>query len=355
MIYTKELLKNEVVPGYAFDCYFGRRKVGILDIETTGLSPDRTRVILGGLITIEPGRDTVLAEEFFCEYNNDRDEKELLEVYMAAIRNVDVVVTYNGEHFDIPFLRTRCKKLGVEFEEGLPYNLDLYRVLKKYSEIKKVLPNMKQKTVESYFGLWKTRTDMITGKDSVDLYYAFLAHKPGEGREAVKSTIILHNSDDCAQLHRLLPILAKADIHRAAAGLGFPAGERLCISGISVEKSTLRIAGRQRREPIDYRAFAGPSEPLDVRFDAKRREFTVEVPLTRAGGKGVTGADGVAVPELLLADAVALGVDISSIEVLPGIEKGYIIVKKGGEINYSAVNAFARLILEKLEGQLWSK
>ncbi|MBR6014560.1 MAG: ribonuclease H-like domain-containing protein, partial [Firmicutes bacterium] len=178
MIHTQETLKNEVVPGYAFDCYFGGRKVGILDIETTGLSPERSRVILGGLITIEPGvaneadaanaPDTILAEEFFCEYNNDRDEKELLEAYMAAIRNVDVVVTYNGEHFDIPFLRARCKKLGVEFEEGLPYNLDLYRVLKKYSEIKKALPNMKQKTVESYFGLWKTRTDMISGKDSVD-------------------------------------------------------------------------------------------------------------------------------------------------------------------------------------------
>ncbi len=350
MIHTRDIKKNEVIPGHAFDSYFGGRKVGILDIETTGLSPSTARVILGGLITVEPESDTVLAEEFFCEYNNDKDEKELLNAYIEAIKNVDVVVTYNGQHFDIPFLKERCARLGVDCGEGMPYNLDLYRVLNKYSDLRKLLPNLKQKTVESYFGLWETRTDTISGADSVDLYYAYLSHKDGEGKEALKATIILHNSDDCAQLYRLLPILGKVDMHKAMNGLGFPVGKRLEISEISIDKTKLTVIGKQNKDPIEYSAYERPGVLTEMHFGKKTHRFCIDVPLVRAGGKD----EDAEIPPLLLADAEKLCVNTSSIEDLPGIEKGFIIIKKGGEINYSATNAFIRLLLEKIELRLWN-
>ncbi len=350
MIYSKEERKNDVNFGHAFESYFGGLKVGILDIETTGLSPSTARIVLGGLITIKPDCDTVLAEEFFCEYNNDKDERELLEAYMAAIRNVDIVVTYNGHHFDMPFLKERCARLGMEYDEGLPYDLDLYRVLNKYSDLRKLLPNLKQKTVESYFGLWETRTDMISGADSVDLYYAYLSHKGGEGREAIKATIILHNSDDCAQLHRLIPILGKVDMHKAMHGLGFPVGKRLEINEISIGKTRLTITGRQKKEAIEYSAYERPGVLTEMHFTKETRRFCIDVPLIQAGGKSEDSD----IPPLLLADAEKLCVNTSSIEDLPGIEKGFIIIKKGGEINYSATNAFIRLLLEKIELRLWN-
>ena len=66
MKHTKVIEKNELKPGFVFERYFGGRKIGILDIETTGLSASTARVILGGLITIEPGSDTMTKEEFFA-------------------------------------------------------------------------------------------------------------------------------------------------------------------------------------------------------------------------------------------------------------------------------------------------
>jgi uncharacterized protein YprB with RNaseH-like and TPR domain len=350
MKHTKVIEKNELKPGFVFERYFGGRKIGILDIETTGLSASTARVILGGLITIEPGSDTMTKEEFFCEFNNDADEEKLLEGYMKAVRKTDVVVTYNGAHFDMPFLKERCARLGVEYEEGLPYNLDIYRILNKFSDFRRLLPNLKQKTVESYMGLWETRTDMISGADSVELYYEYLTRKEGAEKEALKSTIILHNSDDCAQLYRLLPILGKVDMHKAMFHLGFPVGRRLEIGEISVDKTKLSIMGKQNIEPIEYSAFERPGFPMEMHFGKETRRFIVDVPLVSAGGRDESAE----IPPLLLADSVALCVNTSSIEDLPGIEKGFIIIKKGSDVNYITTNAFIRLVLEKIESRLWN-
>ena len=79
---------------------------------------------------------------------------------------------------------------------SMPYNLDLYLVLNGHSPIKKFVPNLKQKTVENYMGLWQSRTDEISGAESVELYNTY----EKTGREDLESKILLHNSDDVIQL-----------------------------------------------------------------------------------------------------------------------------------------------------------
>lgn len=54
-----------------------------------------------------------------------------------------------------------------------PYNLDLYLCLNGHSEIRNLLPSLKQKSVEAYMGLAPGRGDEIDGKESIALYRRF--------------------------------------------------------------------------------------------------------------------------------------------------------------------------------------
>ena len=46
-------------------------------------------------------------------------------------------------------------------------------MLNGHSPIKRFVPNLKQKTVENYMGLWQSRDDEISGAESVELYNVY--------------------------------------------------------------------------------------------------------------------------------------------------------------------------------------
>ena len=143
--------------------YFSDMRTGSLDIETTGLDPSRNKFILGGIYDGQSNKlHQVLAE-------NRKEESDALAEYMDVLADLDVVITYNGRHFDIPFIDTRLKKHSMTSTLSCSYlyDLDLYQVLRGYSPIRRFVPNLKQKTVEDYMGLWETRTDEISGAESV--------------------------------------------------------------------------------------------------------------------------------------------------------------------------------------------
>ena len=176
-IYTSPLL----------DFYFEDLKMGSLDIETTGLDPVRTKFILGGLYDFAAGEFL----QFFAESTDE--EAEVLQAYMDRMSQLDVVVTYNGKHFDIPFVETRYRRLfGREYDGYMPFNFDLYLLLNGHSPLRQFVPNLRQKTVESYMGLWDGRTDEISGADSVEMYYEYVRTRDPE----LERQILLHNSDD---------------------------------------------------------------------------------------------------------------------------------------------------------------
>ncbi|HEX2057771.1 MAG TPA: ribonuclease H-like domain-containing protein [Actinomycetota bacterium] len=76
-----------------------------LDIETTGLDPQASRVLAVALSS--SGVDTVLTDE---------DEARLLGLTEQAVRDLPegvTLVTWNGEAFDLPFLRARFDLLSI--------------------------------------------------------------------------------------------------------------------------------------------------------------------------------------------------------------------------------------------------
>lgn len=156
----------------------------ILDIETTGLSPTYTEVILVGIIYHK--EDQWHLTQLYCDHRSE--EKELLLALKTYIDD-HMMITYNGHAFDIPYLNKRFKAHDIDYSIDLHKNFDLYRVIRA-SKKALGLDNYKLKSIEEYLGIY--REDQISGKESVDLYNQYEL----EASLDLRDKILLHNSDD---------------------------------------------------------------------------------------------------------------------------------------------------------------
>ncbi len=82
-------------------------KIVVLDIETTSLEGDAGTLVGAGLIA-DSGRIEYL------EAKKTSEEKSLLTKLAKRLENYDVLLTWNGRSFDIPFLTTRFMKHGLD-------------------------------------------------------------------------------------------------------------------------------------------------------------------------------------------------------------------------------------------------
>lgn len=345
MEYIIDQITEKLYTSRAFRLYFGEMKLAAADIETTGLNPKTSRFVLGGLLTPceNASRDSsssgiLKAEQFFAETLSE--EQETLTAYLSALRKMDVLLTYNGQRFDLPFLKARAGGKAGE----LPFNLDLYLLVKKYSPIRKFLPNLKQKSVENFLGLWSGRQDEISGAESVDLYYRYLAEKD----PAVKEKILLHNHDDVIQLYRLLAILEKVDLHQAMHDYGFPIRPPaenlpgLVIEKIRFSENQLSVSGKQTGKALSYRGFEWAGMPCFLCLERGNRTFQVSIPLIRQAG-------------LVLADLKALGMDLSLFQKYPACQEGFLILQEQKTIHYLETNHFIKIFLERMLHQWITK
>jgi uncharacterized protein YprB with RNaseH-like and TPR domain len=82
-------------------------KIVILDIETTSLGADAGVLVGAGLMSVVgPGE--------YLEARRTSEEKSLLSKLVKRLESYDVLVTWNGRSFDIPFLTTRLMKHGLD-------------------------------------------------------------------------------------------------------------------------------------------------------------------------------------------------------------------------------------------------
>ena len=335
MEHIKVSSKHKEYTSVFWQQYFKNRSVGVLDIETTGLSRERCHFILGGLY--DPQESTL--HQIFADHIEE--EAEALAAFMELTERFDVVVTYNGRHFDLPFLAERIHRTGRGRREGatvLPYSgydLDLYQVVNGHSPIRRLLPNLRQKTVESYMGLWTDRSDEISGAESVELYMHYMQTKDPEARRQ----ILLHNSDDVLQLTRLIPVIEKSDFHRAMHRMGFPAGSpelRWQVRQIRFQKDRIGVEGTQGGRRISYRGYQLGEFPMHTLFDAKAGSFQMEIPIVRQGG--------IAAVDLRIA-----GIDEKKFEKYPGFGSGFLVVEDRDGVKYREVNLMVQEIIALFE------
>ncbi len=325
---TNERYPEAFYQSNIFRLYFEDLQLGAMDIETTGLSPDHSRFILGGLVVPDPqGKKAI---QLLSESNEE--EPELIRSYLTELKDIDVLISYNGENFDLPFLNKRMHYHHLS-GEALPFyqSLDLYRILDKYSNFRKLLPNLKQKTVETFLGLWSDRADEISGAESVALYYQFLR----TGNPAIRDTILLHNKDDILQLSRLLKAFEKLDLHYIMFHMGFIVinqGKKIYIRNIALRKDSIFVSGVHRNISMDYRCYQDSHEAV---FSRKQSDFTLRIPLKNK-------------MNYTYIDLEAFPYNFSELEKYPSFESGYLLIKRDDTVNYAEVNHLIKLLLKEI-------
>lgn len=314
--------KNEIFS--PFETYFGGLSMGVLDIETSGFSPESSQVILVGVLSARREDGALIMKQYFAE--DPGEEEALLKAVDRDYQNLDFLVTYNGRAFDLPFLEGRRRRLGLPSAPNI-YNLDLYKIVRDFSDIGKFTPNLKQKTLESFLGLWQNRTDEISGGESVQLYLDYLI----TGASDLKEKILLHNRDDVLQLFRLLRVLPKVNLHGAMYKFGFPLTlekERFIISNIQLKKDHLMVEGKQPSPTLNY-VYYGEELP---HFHFNNGDFSFSIPtLTHKS--------------LVLVDGKRLGITTEN------TIEGYSVIKKADDFHYSEINLLVRLLLERMTEQ----
>lgn len=188
------------------------------DIETTGLSARSAGLYLIGVLTytadasiaresnIIASLDTSAPEsaghwtllQYFCE--DVADEPAVLQAFFELLCTKKILISYNGDGFDIPFLRHMLEQYGLPYSFDTVESFDLF---KKFRPLKHLLglPDLKLKSCERFLGI--DREDRFTGGELIEVYFEWQKTKA----PALLDTLLLHNAEDIANLPNLLPLL----------------------------------------------------------------------------------------------------------------------------------------------------
>ncbi|MBO4591186.1 MAG: ribonuclease H-like domain-containing protein [Eubacterium sp.] len=183
--------------------YFGDKTVMMFDIETTGLSPISSFTYIIGVNIYKDGNWQIIQL-----FNDDgKSEPDMIREFHSIIAEADVLIEFNGDTFDIPYIRKRMDTIEKKFHISLTDNFgdlepyDLLKMIRKY-KFALGLPNVKQKTVEKYLGI--DRVDMYNGGQLIDVYLGYLGARDEKSRKLV----LRHNRDDMEGMIFLSSILS---------------------------------------------------------------------------------------------------------------------------------------------------
>ena len=157
-----------------------------LDIETTGLSPESGYITMVGILDSK-------GYKAFVHGENLEDLREALEQY-------DLVVTFNGAAFDLPYVERYFGKIFKDMA-----HIDLRFPLKKAGYTGGL------KSIEKQLGLARPAAlDELDGFDAVLMWRMWL-----NGDVGARDTLVRYNAEDVASL----PLLSETVYNRLAAEL----------------------------------------------------------------------------------------------------------------------------------------
>ena len=166
------------------------------DIEATGFSPINTHIYLIGCAARRG--QLICVTQFFAE--KPQEEKAILTAFSKLANQYELLISYNGRGFDIPYLQKRTEYYGFHEKKNLAH-LDIFREMSKFKLILR-LPNLKQKSLETFLGI--EREDKYSGGDLVNVYLDY-TRQPDDEKA---SLLQLHNYEDLLGMPKLLPILS---------------------------------------------------------------------------------------------------------------------------------------------------
>lgn len=171
------------------------------DIETTGFLSSSSSIYLIGCSYFQNGNWII--KQFFA--NSLEEEESIIKAFMELTKEFDMLITYNGNTFDIPFVSAKCEKYGIPNTlEGMR-GLDIYKRVYTYKNLLK-LPDCKLKTIELFMGL--ERDDEYSGGELIEVYKEYVENHDYD----LLRLLLLHNSDDMKGMLCILPVLSYYDL-----------------------------------------------------------------------------------------------------------------------------------------------
>jgi len=179
-------------------------KLLFFDIETTGLTPSRAQIYLIGALTREENGGWILRQWFADSLSS---EQEILRAFFEFARNYSILVHYNGDGFDLPFLDKCAFQYHLENPLKDMISIDLYRTVRPYRKLFRT-ERLNQKAMENFLGI--RRADRFSGAELISVYGSFLSSADPASLEL----LLLHNEEDVTGLTSLLSMISYSDFFR---------------------------------------------------------------------------------------------------------------------------------------------
>lgn len=160
------------------------------DIETTGLSAKKSDLYMIGYATLT---DCKTASIFLLFNDDGCSEEEILTEFAGVAKNYTQLISYNGDTFDIPYLKEKYRQFQIESCLEHLESLDIYRRIRKYKKLFH-LNSMRQSDIEELNGI--CRDSFISGGELISQYKLFLKN----GDMTILDNLLTHNKDDIAGL-----------------------------------------------------------------------------------------------------------------------------------------------------------
>jgi hypothetical protein len=194
IINEHELEINPNTKAYAgfapYDCLF-------FDIETTGFSAKNSMVyLIGGVYYKDKKWRTI---QWFADTPDA--EQNVLAAFFKFLRGFKTLINFNGDGFDIPYLRQRAEHFGISDDFIQIHSIDIFRAITPAKKFLK-LANYKQKSIEVFLDI--LRDDKYSGGELINVYKEYI-DKPTKYNLEL---LMLHNYDDICGLTKLLPVLS---------------------------------------------------------------------------------------------------------------------------------------------------
>lgn len=168
--------------------WWSDKKIAYLDIETSDLKAN-FGIVLTWCVKFKNDKHIYSEVITQKDIGSGTFDKRIVKELLDLLENVDIVVTYYGTGFDIPFLRTRSERWRLPFPKfGQIYHWDLYFKAKRlFSLHRKSLG-----VVTEFLG--------IDGKNQLDPAVWFLAQY---GDKNALKEVLSHNEEDVIILEKL--------------------------------------------------------------------------------------------------------------------------------------------------------
>ncbi len=285
-----------------------------------GLMPYKDMVINAGFC--DPETDDVF--QLFAE--NKSDEERIIREIYKILSQYEAVITYNGNRFDLPFIKTRATKYGID---NFPFfwSIDLYRYLKKYWPMAKRMPHLNQKSVEIALGLSDNRNDMIDGGECIPLYEHYLGYKDNQS----KQLILLHNADDVRQLARIYnaAVFLPYDKIVFEQGFGVPAKKYVICDSMRFDKNYLYIKAETMPGGIPCSIY---EDIYELEYDCLSGTIDIKILVCNKD-------------ELKYVDLNSLPLNKAEFKELQGYHSDYLVLSNSDKLMYQEINTLASAIL----------